>query len=793
MSLTLSDMYNLTTEAFFREYVCEKLMFALTSPWPLEGGVVGNYSDVKERRYKATLYSEEVENSCILRMIVQPLWKTAFDDDPEFIESCDLTFEFDNRESVHDGLVTLKFSLENRYFSTCFDFRPKVEGRFKHKRKNVYFPAFVQASNLAFMIAVFVERWCYDFASVEHEQQLGFAGNMQSMIQSLITIWDHPRPPDKLVLHNDTVDSFEVHSICSELEFERNKKKQYEMLSISRLNKGKYKKVNILFKRGGGVDISFIYDPNDNNEEGIILNLLSFYYALLEIYHRARGVDTFYVIEKFRKAASVDCAAFVANSNLTSGFKCFAYVKQPKMVKLDALAEATEESMEDFIEEGLLKEGAILQSSGGEDLSLLMEASSDPFSVGGDLPPGQLHEIETEEFEAVLVRGEDEEDLVRKMEAMKTGEIQVPSTPKRKRLSMYQLYLQPRPQNAVIRTKSTFTPRKPLDTEVYDRLYAYALAIDGPRSAVTYVDNEVDILFTMAHAISSVKDDGSDASVREITRLQDEFNQAERALQEFISRKKAELAKAPETRVQSTKNSALLRGVLAGRPIMPVPEKIKAKAGALFASPGTRGDPDKEEWERSYSETMMFEDYKMLLMMRLKKEYLVRVIDRSNLSFGKPKQKPSVPGKYVKMHDMDIHECIFACTLLQYTPTYYVYAGTVYFPPQELTVFVEMIDAWVVENGVQTMRRMAEGLEDISPITDADIDQFYTYSRRMIEFKKSLETQLKAEEEPADDVQLALDDTKDPNSADYIFDRARRGLPYKIPDDLRPHDRRRIP
>jgi hypothetical protein len=161
----------------------------------------------------------------------------------------------------------------------------------------------------------------------------------------------------------------------------------------------------------------------------------------------------------------------------------------------------------------------------------------------------------------------------------------------------------------------------------------------------------------------------------------------------------------------------LLRGVLSGKHIV---EKIKKKA-----------DPIEEEWKRSYSETMMFEDYKILLMMKLKKEYLARVIERREFNFGKPQLKLPDKAKLIRMHGLDILECVIVCNLLQYNPTYYADAGTIYFSPQELATFAEMIDGWILQNSPQSIRRMAEGLGELTPASKADIDVVAGYCSRL--------------------------------------------------------------
>ena len=788
MSVTLSNVYNLTTEMFFREYVCEKILFALTSPWPLDGKLVNNYSNVKERRYEARLYEEEGDDdtTTVLVIYVKPLWDLKYTES-QIAEPCELTFEFKNADSRPEGMVMLRFSILGLFFSMCFDFREEHHS----KGKYFYAPAYVQANNLAFMIAVMVETYCYPVRNYgNYNESLGFSANMKSSIEGAINTWNHPRPPDKLVLFEDKwnhprppdksalfEDTSKWYNICCEFTDNSKEKRRFEMISITESSDHEYKSFNIKFKRGGGVDISFTNESNDERNSWL---LLYGYCAVLEVYHRAKGVDTFCVLEKLRNPDSVECADFVSNAVLTSGFKCFSYVKRPEMAKLESVEEVlsvtpeeetvtpeeetvdqptVDESMLEYVANKLVEENIVPDDIDSEDMSLLMGSvggSADPFSVGGDLPPGHLHEIEQEEFEAVLVRGDDEEDLVNRMEAMKTGVTEDDKVVgrKKKKSSLFAVYFQPLSYNTKI--KSTFTPRKPLDNDLYKRLNAYSLAIKGHRSVVLYVDNEVDKLFDLAHAMSSVKDDGSDASIQSFKEAEDKFNAAEEALKTYISRQNSAYDAAEKARKESnsrpnsehesapkpteTRSTSRLKAILTGRPIVFVPDKVKAKAGALFASPGTIENPDRAEWQRLYSEVMVFEDYMMLKMMKLKKEYLVGVLSRRENLKGMPKGMPRGFDKTsaVRIEIGDLAEYSFACTLIQYTPTYYIDGGSLYFPREEFRVFMTMMEAWLAENSANAVKRMAESLDKEAPMSEADMETMSNYGLKLHAFNRML-------------------------------------------------------
>lgn len=741
MSVTLSTVYNMTNEMFFKEYVCEKIMFALTSPWPLDGGLTQNYSQVGERRYKAVLYEEEPseENDfySVLVMDITRLWIPKHFE-PESADDCKLKFKFKNGSSRPEGMVMLDFIIGGYDFSMCFDFREE-----KHsKGKYFYAPAYVQASNLAFMIAVVVEVICYavpDFG--RYDASLDFSENMNISIEDAIRTWDHPRPPDKLKLFKDTE---ELYSICCERTGSGGKTERHEMMSIAESGDPEERNVNIKFKRGGGVDISFTRE----NRDGVMnaWKLFHVYYAVLEVYHRARGVDTFCVLEKLRNPTSVNCADFVSNAIVTSGFKCFAYVKKPEMAKLESVEEvlpgtpdeetvdrpSMDESMLDYIVEKLAEENLIPENS--DDLSLLMGSvgsSTDPFSVGGDLSPGQLNEIEQQEFDAVLVSGDDEDDLVQKMEDMKTGVTEDDRVvgKKNKKHTLFAVYFQPETYNAKI--KSTFTPRKPLDNDLYRRLNDYSLAIKGKRSDVRYVDNEVDKLFALAHRMSHVKDDGSEANVQSFKELQGEFDAAEEALKAYIARQNSAYKSAKQP-MSTRRSPSHLGAILIGRPIVSVPDEVRTKAGASFT--------DKEEWQRLYSEVMMFEDYMVLKMMKLKKEYLVSVLSRRENKRGLPIQMPSTFDwrSAVRIAILDLAECTFACTLIQYTPTFYVKNGSFYFPREELRVFTTMIETWLADNGANAVQRMAESLHGVAPMSQKDREVMLKYGNRLYAFKRTL-------------------------------------------------------
>ena len=713
---------DMTVEDFFRTYVCEKVMFALTCPWPADHG--NNYSQTTERRYEAHMTLEEHDES-VFRIDVRPLWTIAYGDVER--EDCTVSIRFSKGNEIPRGVLKLDFSISIFKFFMNFDFRER-KGK---SHRFIRAPAFAQAHYLAFMIVVLVDRYCYGIDVFEkYDAERGFAENLRAEIESNILTWTYPPPPHRLTLRGDTIYENVVDKFEAQIE--------HRMMTIVR--SGTHQ-VTIKYLNNGGITFSYVHMEDDHAYGALLVGAIAYYYAVLEVFNRARGVDVFCVLEKFRNESSVDCRSFVSNSKVTSGFRCFSYVKQPKIRFGESIEEETEEDMVQYIENALRDGGYIEAGATDEEVALLLgsvRASVEAFEVGGDLLPGHLREVEESELQSTLVGGIDMDDLNQKMQEMSTpGESgPVAEAPKRKKLSVFKMFFAHRESAPETRSETTaFKVREPLPDNVWRTLNGYTRAITWTDGVVMrYVDNEVDKLFGLYHSLQFSDD-------REA--VQRTIDEKEGELRQYIERstEQHEASLAPvRQRQPKTKTAKTLETVLVGRPIVIKPLKEPDDIpGALFGQPGTRPDRDLVEWRTYYSDAMRFEDYKMLVMMKLKSEFLVRVFDRAVTRFGKPLVKPPGDVRYIMVEDLDILECVFVCNLIQFTPTYYVRGGLFYFTRDELGVFLSFMECWLIEHDMGQLEDTVRAFGDVSPLEQADLDKIQGYFERLSKFKKGLE------------------------------------------------------
>jgi hypothetical protein len=795
------SLWSMSTIDFVKDYVARKVMHALAEKWP---SMEQNYRPGPEWRFEAVL--EEVystgeapkkkkgtalepmsEDEMILEIWVTPKLEPTYGVSSLLGKSLLLVrMAIPYSETIPDDIITLSLHVRGLvHASVELDFRTQDQG---------HPPAFIQAHNLAFMLVIQADKMAYRILELTYNPDSTLVDNITECIWFHCQKWDYPVVPSDIFY--DPYDDF--HRIGIIIEDSLGNSIEHGLLDFMETSE----MYTLRSCREGELTLSFLKSKNTIQN---ICGVFSSYYAVMEIMSRAKGIDIFYVHEKFRNSSSVDCSSCILNGVDNSGFKVFLYMDVGVSFE-EASGDAGSKPSEAPVEAGDGTSEAPVEAGDGPSKTPV-EADNEPSEapasaqrtprylgffdrpawVGIDLPPGTMHELQLADYEAKLVdavRGAHLSD-VPDSEAEHGSAAEEPTSrpaepdphrdavPDRKRRMGTYLQIMAhvaRQPEVKIVPASSFKPREPLSAEIVQKLKAYTEEIDWDNPLdQKYVDNLVNRLYELyselqvnadvqatINGIESELNQTIDESRKRRERQLEALTNAEvRMRREEARRKSIAHRKFVQTFLYHDPSLFYPRTDGAGQPV----STRRSRRNPLFGTPSAQAAAAVKqvpaEWERWYKTHVSEEEHRVLVVMQQSNTY--RSVAKLE---GGPERRGNasmfINPEYRFLRANSIEEVVFVCRAIGYFPTYYVYGTTLFFPTDELKKFTVLVNQWCMQMNPEKLRKSAEQSEN-REVFLKELEELRPVYEKVSRFKRSMPKIAAEESAPPAPPQLTAD------------------------------------
>lgn len=751
------SLWSMSTIDFVKDYVARKVMHALAEKWP---SMEQNYKPGPEWRFEAVL--EEVystgeapkkkkgtalepmsEDEMILEIWVTPKLEPTYGVSSSLGKSLLLVrMTIPYSETIPDDIITLSLHVRGLvHASVELDFRMQDQG---------HPPAFIQAHNLAFMLVIQADKMAYRILELNYKPDSTLVDNITDCIWFHCKKWDYPVVPSDIFI--DPYDDF--HRIVIEMRDSLGNSIEHGLLDFMETSE----MYTLRSCREGELTLSFLKSKNKIQN---IYGVFSSYYAVLEIMSRAKGIDIFYVHEKFRNSSSVDCSSCIMDGVDNSGFKVFLYMD---------VGVSFEEASGDAGSEAPVEPGNEPSEApaSAQRTPRYLGFFDRPAWVGIDLPPGTMHELQLADYEAILVdavRGAHLSDVPDPEAEQGRAADEPTSRPaeqdphrdavpgRKRRMGTYlqiMAHVARQPEVKIV-PASNFKPREPLSAEIVQKLKAYTEKIDwdDPHDQ-KYIDNLVNRLFELYTELQT----GAPVQPN-IDDIESELNRYVERHRQFKERRLQEMRAAETRRLRAEAYRKTLahrkfyqtflyhdpslfypRTDGAGQPV----STRRSRGNPLFGTPSAQAAAAVKqvpaEWEQWYKTHVSEEEHRVLVVMQQSNKY--RSV--AKLEGGPTRQAQPwmyTDPNYRPFRPRSIEEVVFVCRAIGYFPTYYVYGTTLLFPTEELKKFTVLVNQWCMQMNPDKLKKSADKAEN-REVFLKELEELRPVYEQVSRFKRSM-------------------------------------------------------